>query len=103
MEDSAGQRQDGAEVRVAAATKADDFSSNTVFLGGKLQGSKSCIEEVIRRGGGMVEDESAHEETNVAQQEGMRRRRRPSVFSRTEQEEKGKAGHVSTGEVKGRI
>jgi len=102
MEHSAGQRQDGTEVRVAAATEADDFPANTVFLGGKLQSSKSGIEQVIRRGGSMVQWEVAHEETDVAQEEGMSRWGIASVFARSKQEEKGEARHVGAGKIEGR-
>jgi len=57
---------------------------------------------VINGGGRRVQGEIPEKKTNVLEQKRVRRRRIPSVFSRAEQEEKGNAGHVCSGELEGR-
>jgi hypothetical protein len=102
VEDSASQCQDGAEVRVATATKTDDLAANAVFLSGKLERGESSVEELVRWGGGVMQDEISHEEADVAQQEGVSGWGIAGIFAWSKEEEKGQARHVGAGKIVGR-
>ena len=96
VEDTPRSSQDGAKVRVATATKPNDFTTDAVFLRGKFKADKGRSEEVIGGGRGRGKGKVAKEKTDIPQLERLAGRDRARVLARAKQEEKREADHVGT-------
>ena len=75
---------DRTEVGVAAATKADDFTTNTVLLSGEFEGDKGSREEKIRGTGELVLLNATKKEFNVTKSEWLSIRGGTRVFAGAE-------------------
>ena len=85
---------DRAEVWLLASALTYNFATNTVFLVGELQRSKSCPVQIGKGAGQRVDAQASNGEAHVLQPEGFRLRRGGRVLPWAEEEEKSNDNHV---------
>lgn len=101
--DPAGERADGAQIRVARASKANHFTPNPILLGCEGEGAEGGSRELLVGGRSKGEARGSRKELNVTQGEGGGLRRAGGVLAGAEQKEKGQDDHVSSGERTGKV
>lgn len=95
--------ENGAELNIAAAGKANNFAADTVFLIGEREGGKggrAYSGKVCRK---MVNAISSNKELDIAEAKRRRLGLGAGVFARTEKEKEGKGNHVGNCKIVDRI
>ena len=90
--------QHGAEVRITAASQANDFAANAIFLRREFQCHEGRTEQLGVGGSGVGEGQIAQEEADVAELERLRGSNGAGVLPRPQEEKEGQTNHVGTGE-----
>jgi hypothetical protein len=97
MEDATDGSQDGTELGVATAVKANDFTAHAIFLVGEGEGDEGRRLELGVGAGCKVETALTNKELHICVTKRSSIGRCGSIFARSEEEEEGKSNHVGNG------
>jgi hypothetical protein len=84
MENAADEAEDWTEFRIAAATKAVDLSTNTIFLCCEGERGKGRGSQGLLVGGSRINSDRSDKELEITHTEGCGVGGRGGIFTRTE-------------------